>query len=55
MARHRNQVDAILPKERSARRIIKEQISTIKPVFTELLDNLKISVMTVMSVPLQRR
>ena len=41
MARHRNQVDAILPKERSARRIIKEQISTIKPVFTELLDNLK--------------
>ncbi|MGO3008525.1 MAG: WS/DGAT/MGAT family O-acyltransferase [Psychrobacter celer] len=41
MARHRNQVNAILPKERSVRRIIKEQISTIKPVFTELLDNLK--------------
>ena len=41
MARHRNQVDAILPKERSALGIIKEQVSTIKPVFTELLDNLK--------------
>lgn len=41
MARHRNQVDAILPKERSTLRIIKEQISTVKPVFTELLDNLK--------------
>ncbi|MFP3353639.1 wax ester/triacylglycerol synthase family O-acyltransferase, partial [Pseudoalteromonas sp. SIMBA_153] len=41
MARHRNQVNAILPAERSIRGIIKEQISTIKPVFTELLDNVK--------------
>lgn len=41
MTRHRNQVNAMLPTQKSARRIIKEQISTIKPVFTELLDNLK--------------
>lgn len=41
MTRHRNQVNAMLPAQKSARRIIKEQISTIKPVFTELLDNLK--------------
>ncbi|MEC9443723.1 MAG: WS/DGAT domain-containing protein, partial [Pseudomonadota bacterium] len=41
MARHRNQMNAILPAERSIRRIMKEQISTIKPVFTELIDNLK--------------
>ncbi len=36
MARHRNQVNAFLPAERSIRRIMKEQLSTIKPVFTEL-------------------
>ncbi|WP_201554655.1 WS/DGAT/MGAT family O-acyltransferase [Psychrobacter sp. 72-O-c] len=41
MTRHRNQVDALIPKGRSIRRIIKEQLSTIKPVFTELLDNIK--------------
>lgn len=41
MARHRNQVDALIPSDRSAIRIIKEQLSTIKPVFTELLDNFK--------------
>lgn len=41
MTRHRNQVNAMLPAKRSVRRIIKEQISTIKPVFTELLDNFK--------------
>lgn len=41
MARHRNQVDALLPAGRSVRRIIKEQMATIKPVVTELLDNIK--------------
>lgn len=41
MARHRNQVDALIPAGRSVSRIIKEQLSTIKPVFTELLDNFK--------------
>ncbi|ALF59937.1 WS/DGAT/MGAT family O-acyltransferase [Psychrobacter urativorans] len=41
MARHRNQVDALIPKGRSVGRILKEQLSTIKPVFTELLDNIK--------------
>lgn len=41
MARHRNQVDALIPAGRSATRIIKEQLSTIKPVFTELMDNFK--------------
>ncbi|TXD96997.1 wax ester/triacylglycerol synthase family O-acyltransferase [Psychrobacter frigidicola] len=41
MARHRNQVDALIPAGRSAIRIIKEQLSTIKPVFTELIDNIK--------------
>ena len=41
MARHRNQVDALIPKGRSTLRILKEQVSTIKPVFTELLDNIK--------------
>lgn len=41
MTRHRNQVNAMLPVQKSAMRIIKEQISTIKPVFTELLDNFK--------------
>lgn len=41
MTRHRNQVDAMIPAGRSAWTIAKEQLSTIKPVFTELLDNLK--------------
>ncbi|WP_201529236.1 MULTISPECIES: WS/DGAT/MGAT family O-acyltransferase [Psychrobacter] len=41
MARHRNQVDALIPAGRSVTRIIKEQLSTIKPVVTELLDNIK--------------
>ena len=41
MARHRSHASTILPSKRSIRRIIKEQVSTIKPVFTELLDNLK--------------
>ncbi len=41
MTRHRNQVDALLPAGRSIKRIIKEQLYTIKPVFTELLDNFK--------------
>ena len=33
--------DSIIPVGRSAARVIKEQLSTIKPVFTELYDNLK--------------
>ncbi|WP_367104485.1 wax ester/triacylglycerol synthase family O-acyltransferase [uncultured Psychrobacter sp.] len=41
MTRHRNQVDALIPKNRSITRIIKEQLSTVKPVVTELLDNIK--------------
>lgn len=41
MTRHRNEVDSLIPNGRSARRIIKEQLSTIKPVVTELLDNIK--------------
>lgn len=41
IARHRNQVDALIPKGRSVGRILKEQFSTIKPVVTELLDNIK--------------
>lgn len=41
MTRHRNQVDALLPTDRSVKHIIKEQLSTIKPVVTELLDNIK--------------
>ncbi|WP_201587787.1 WS/DGAT/MGAT family O-acyltransferase [Psychrobacter jeotgali] len=41
MARHRTRIDAIIPADRSIRRIIKEQLSTIKPVFTELIDNIK--------------
>ncbi|MEN6669835.1 wax ester/triacylglycerol synthase family O-acyltransferase [Psychrobacter sp. B38] len=41
MTRHRNQVNAMLPVQKSVRHILKEQISTIKPVFTELLDNFK--------------
>ncbi len=41
MTRHRNQVNALIPTGRSARRVIKEQLSTVKPVVTELLSNLK--------------
>ncbi len=41
ISRHRNPNDALLPVARSAARIIKEQLSTIKPVFTELFDNFK--------------
>ncbi|MBO1531373.1 wax ester/triacylglycerol synthase family O-acyltransferase [Psychrobacter sp. F1192] len=41
VARHRNQIDAALPTKKSISGIIKEQLSTIKPVFTELLDNFK--------------
>ena len=41
MARHRNQVDAILPDGRSLVSIIKEQLLTIKPVCSELIDNFK--------------
>lgn len=41
MARHRNQVDAILPAGRSIASIIKEQLLTIKPVCSELIDNFK--------------
>jgi diacylglycerol O-acyltransferase len=40
LARHRNQIND-MPAEKSVKHIMKEQISTIKPVFTELLDNLK--------------
>ena len=44
MTRHSspsNKADSIIPAARSATRVIKEQLSTIKPVFTELFDNLK--------------
>ena len=41
LTRHPKPVDALLPASRSVSRIIKEQLSTIKPVFTELFDNLK--------------
>ena len=41
LTRHRNQVDALAPADRSITHILKEQLSTIKPVFTELLDNFK--------------
>ncbi|MGO3803443.1 WS/DGAT/MGAT family O-acyltransferase [Psychrobacter sp.] len=41
MARHRTQVHATQPAKRSIKHILKEQVSTIKPVFTELLDNAK--------------
>jgi diacylglycerol O-acyltransferase len=40
LARHRNQIND-MPAEKSVKHIMKEQMSTIKPVFTELLDNLK--------------
>ena len=41
MTRHRNQVDALIPRDRSARRILKEQLGTIKPVCRELIDTFK--------------
>ncbi|MBP3946415.1 WS/DGAT/MGAT family O-acyltransferase [Psychrobacter sp. K31L] len=41
IARHRKSVDKLLPADRSITSILKEQLSTIKPVFTELLDNFK--------------
>lgn len=41
VTRHPDQVDALIPAGRSVKRIIKEQLSTIKPVFTELFDNLR--------------
>lgn len=40
MTRHRNQFET-LPTKRSAWTLVKEQLSTIKPVFTELADNIK--------------
>ncbi|WP_435979794.1 WS/DGAT/MGAT family O-acyltransferase [Psychrobacter sp. DM4] len=33
--------DKLIPEVQSTRRMIKEQLSTIKPVFTELMDNFK--------------
>ncbi len=36
LTRHRNQIDAILPTNKTTKQIIKEQISTIRPVFKEL-------------------
>lgn len=41
MTRHGNKAERVQPAARSVIRIIKEQLSTIKPVFTELIDNLK--------------
>lgn len=41
MARHRKSVDKLLPTGRTVGSIVKEQLSTIKPVFTELLDNFR--------------
>ncbi len=41
MTRHTSKAERIQPAARSAVRIIKEQLSTIKPVFTELMDNFK--------------
>lgn len=41
IARHRKSVDKLLPAGRSVGSIVKEQLSTIKPVFTELLDNFR--------------
>ncbi|WP_201534718.1 WS/DGAT/MGAT family O-acyltransferase [Psychrobacter ciconiae] len=40
MTRHRNQFET-RPTKRSAWTLVKEQLSTIKPVFTELADNIK--------------
>ena len=41
ITRHGKKAENLLPTARSASRIIKEQLSTIKPVFTELIDNFK--------------
>jgi len=41
ITRHGKKSENLLPVARSAKRIVKEQLSTIKPVFTELIDNLK--------------
>lgn len=41
ITRNNNQTDKLLPAARSMTRIIKDQLSTIKPVFTELIDNFK--------------
>ncbi|MGM8886261.1 WS/DGAT/MGAT family O-acyltransferase [Psychrobacter sp. 1U2] len=41
ITRHGKKAENLLPVARSASRIFKEQLSTIKPVFTELIDNFK--------------
>ena len=41
ITRNSTKADNLLPAARSASRVIKEQLSTIKPVFTELIDNFK--------------
>ena len=41
ITRNSSKADNLLPAARSTSRIIKEQFSTIKPVFTELIDNFK--------------
>lgn len=41
ITRHGKKAENLLPTARSTSRIIKEQLSTIKPVFTELIDNFK--------------
>lgn len=41
VGRHPNQADSLLPAARSMLSVVKEQLSTIKPVFTELMDNFK--------------
>ncbi len=41
ITRNNTKADNLLPAARSASRIFKEQLSTIKPVFTELIDNFK--------------
>lgn len=41
ITRNSTKADNLLPAARSASRVFKEQLSTIKPVFTELIDNFK--------------
>lgn len=41
VTRSKGKDDSMLPASRSLSRIVKEQVSTIKPVFTELMDNFK--------------
>lgn len=41
VTRNNSKIDKLLPVTRSATRMIKDQLSTIKPVVTELFDNLK--------------